>query len=56
MKVKELKEILSQFDDNCDVSIIDDDQNNCYDIIEWRTCDDHSSEYFKQYIDLVINL
>lgn len=56
MKVKELIEILKTIDPNGDVCIVDDDQDNCYKITEVRTCDDHSSEYYKAYADIVINL
>lgn len=56
MLVKELKKILSNFNDDVDVSVIDKDQNNCYEIIEWRTCEDHSSEYYWKYLDLVIDI
>ena len=56
MKIKELKNIINQFDDECDVTIVDCDQNNCYEIIEFRTCDDNSSEFKNTYVDIVINL
>lgn len=40
MKVKELKEFLEMLDEDSDVSIVDDSQSVCYDILELRSCDD----------------
>lgn len=56
MLVKELKEIIKNLDDNVNVTIIDIDHNNCYDIIDTEVCEDRTSEFFNTYLDLVINL
>lgn len=56
MKLKDLKKILNQFDDDCEITIVDGEQNNCYEIIDFRTCEDNSSEYYKTYLDIVIDL
>lgn len=56
MKIRELIEILQELNQDGEVCIVDDEQNNTYEITEVRTCEDHSSEYFKAYADIVINL
>ena len=55
MKVKELKEILSTLKDDAEVCIVDNDQDNSWDILECRTCEDKSSEFFGNFLDIVIN-
>ena len=54
MKIKELIKLLQDLNKNGDVCIVDDDQNNCFEILEVRTCEDHSSKYFRAYADIVI--
>ena len=49
MKVKELRAALMGLDDEADVSAIDYDQNNCWNIVECRTTDGMTN-----YIDLVV--
>lgn len=49
MKVKELRLALAGLDDDADVTAIDKDQNNCYNITECRTTDKDTT-----YIDLVV--
>ena len=49
MKVKELRLALQGLDDDADVTAIDKDQNNCYNITECRTTDKDTT-----YIDLVV--
>ena len=56
MKLKDLRKILEQFNDDCEISIVDKDQNNCYEIIDFCTCDDNASEYKNTYLDIVIDL
>lgn len=56
MKLKELRKILTQFNDNCEISVIDKYQNNCYDIIDFRTCEDNTSQYKNTYLDIVIDI
>ena len=56
MLKKDLIKILENFDDDCEISIVDGEQNNCYDIIDFRSCDDNSSEFYKTYLDIVIDL
>lgn len=56
MKIKELIEILQQLNPNGDVCIVDNEQDNCFDIVEVRTCEDNSSEYNLGYADIVIDL
>jgi hypothetical protein len=54
MKVKELKEILSTLKDDAEICIVDNDQDNSWDILECRTCEDKSSEFFGNFLDIVI--
>lgn len=56
MKIGELKKILEDFDDDCEIDIIDYDQNNSWDIVEIRFCDDKSSDFYMKYLELVINI
>ncbi len=56
MKVKDLKQILEQFDDDCEITIVDSEQNNCYEVVDFRTCEDNSSDCYKTYLDIVIDL
>lgn len=56
MKKQELIKILEPFGDDCEITIVDNNQDNCYEIIDIRTCEDNSSEYHKAYIDIVIDL
>ena len=56
MKKAELLEKLARLDDDADITIIDTEQNNAWDIIEVRTCEDNASEYKNKYADLVINI
>ena len=49
MKVKELRLALQGLDDDADVTAIDSEQNNCWNIIECRTTDKDTT-----YIDLVV--
>jgi hypothetical protein len=56
MKTQELIKILEQFNDDCEITIVDSDQNDCYEIIDIHTCEDNSSKYHKAYIDIVIDL
>ena len=54
MKVKELKEILSTLKDDAEICIVDNDQDNAWDILECRICEDKTSESFRNYLDIVI--
>lgn len=56
MNVRELRKILNEFDDNCEVVIVGKEQDNAYEIIDYATCEDKTSEYFRKYIDLIIDL
>ncbi len=56
MIIKDLIEMLSKLNPNGVVSIVDFEQNNCYEIVEVRTCEDHSSEMYNGFADIVINL
>lgn len=54
MKIKELINILQELDPEGDVCVVDYEQNFCLDIVGVRTCDDHSSEWHKNYADIVV--
>lgn len=56
MKAKELKELLSTIKDDAEICIVDNDQNNTWEITEVRTCEDNASEYKGTYADIVINI
>ena len=51
MLVKELKELLKGLDDNAVVTVVDEEQDNAWELIEGRTTDGDSS-----YLDLVIEI
>ena len=51
MTVKELKDLLKGLDDDAEVTVIDNEQENSWNIVEGRTTDGMTS-----YIDLVINI
>ena len=55
MKIKELIKVLQELNPDGDVVVVDDDQNNEWSIVEVRTCEDRSSEWFKDYADIVID-
>lgn len=56
MLIKDLIRQLQELNPNGEVCIVDNDQDNCYEIIEVRTCEDKTSEYFRAYADIAINL
>lgn len=56
MKIKELMNALSDLDPNGNVCVVDYDQNTSYGIAEVRYCDDHSSEWYKNYADIAIDI
>ena len=55
MKVKELKAILETLNDNAEITIVDEEQEYSWDIVECQTCEDHASDDFHNYLDIVIN-
>ena len=54
MKVKELKKILSTLKDDAEICVIDSSQDNSWDIVECRTCEDKTSIHYSTYLDIVI--
>ena len=56
MTAKELIDYLKTVDENAEISIVDVDQNNQYDIVDIRTCEDKTSEHYLKYVDLVIKI
>ena len=56
MKAKELKELLSTIKDDAEVCIVDNDQNNSWEIVECRICEDKTSSFYGTFMDIVINI
>ena len=56
MKKAELLELLNGLDDDAEITIVDSEQDNSWDIADVITCDDNTSEYKGKYADIVINL
>jgi len=58
MKLKEFLEEIKALELNPDaeVCIVDNDQNNCWDILELRTCLDNASDYNRTFLDIAIDL
>lgn len=56
MKAKELIKILQQLDDDAEIMIVDSEQENAWDIIDCRTCEDNASESKSKYLDIVIDI
>ena len=56
MKVKELKDIIKNLDDDIEVMIIDSEHSNCYDIIDSEICEDKFSPFYNSFLDLVIDM
>lgn len=56
MLIKDLIKQLQELNPNGEVCIVDNDQDNCYEILEVRTCEDRTSEDFRAYADIAINL
>lgn len=56
MQSYHLKKILEDINQTGEITIIDENQNNCFEIIEIRTCEDKTSEDYRNYADLVIDL
>lgn len=54
MKVFELISILQKMNATADVAVVDEEQDNCYEIIECRVCEDNCSVDKDKYIDIVI--
>lgn len=54
MKAKELKELLQNVKDDADICIINDEQDNAWEILECRVCEDKSSYFFGSFLDIVI--
>lgn len=56
LKVKELIGYLQTLKPDAEVCVVDKNQNNTYEIIDLRTCEDHSSEYYLNFLDIAIDL
>ena len=56
MKAKELKELLSTIKDDAEICIVDDEQDNSWEIVECRVCEDKASPFYGEFMDIVINI
>ena len=56
MTKAELIKILENLNDDAVISVTDAAQNNYYDILEVQICEDKTSEYYKNYADIVVGL
>lgn len=56
MTAKELIDYLKTVDENAEIAIVDKHQHNDYRIIDIRTCEDKSSEYYLKFVDIVIEI
>ena len=54
MTVKELKEMIKNLKDDARIMIVDDEQEQAWEIKELRTCEDCTSKDFNNYLDVVI--
>ena len=56
MRAKELIEILKDVDENAEISVVDMQQNNEYEIKDIRICEDRTSEEYEKFVELLILL
>lgn len=54
MKKAELLRLLNDLDDNAEITVTDTNQDNAWNIVEVRVCEDNASEYKSTYADIVI--
>lgn len=55
MKIIDLIKFLQNLNPNGEACIVDYDQNNVFEIVELRTCDDRGSDWYREYVDIVID-